>query len=1133
MLLTIISWTPSSKHMVFDRSDLRESIVQLGVRHADNIVDGHLVLPERLNWQRLVDDDFYEAVLEYYNDRPEIRLADQELLVLLGHYKPRELSLVQLLLNFVYRTLPKECQYDPSSYLEERVLVHSPFHVQELSVHFHEGLILGKHKFLSYEELLPFSYQKYLPYVKQLYFDDDVPPICCDTRASLSYKYYLPDRLEDPRYNEFLLVSEGNKFWEAVKSFPCEYNRGTFALCSEIALDIEKGYPHCFTFAQFIKVFPFMRGMKMGSSSTSTFVSRKPSYFNNYIQYAMMVCSSNYSEEQMRRKKKARTDSPKLRNRLKIVSIDCPVKYKITIDFKHKVVLIRSYEKHSKLCHLFQKRKGYTIMRKLMTIMDSNQSSTLYMNTMYDHSKLEYYGRDQICLKNIRVAKNISTNTRSKDLLGNDYMTDFHILNKLIQSKSGNFNFKDRQYSFTFKEEMVVENIFYDRLQGFLIGSKQSLLDLSTQVVFGIDATFNVTQYRSLKLLTVVYQNIQTRKIVVGCVGFLPGSESTGNYSAFISALKNRISLLKGGEEAFPNLKYIVTDDSKAAHNGLKEHFGSNVKVVKCLWHKRINFETHLDKVGVDIMMKVMWDRNPLKARAWLEALKEYYHLALKAAYMKPRSEKFTLLVYKRGMKKNCVKIKSLLLRRSRYLLKVKSFLNYIVSLESDCESWCLSYRCVLPDAYSIDNVPEIPDEIRKRGVRALNQLAGEEEMSVLQQHELNLLYGNIYLSLANRNEGRSEEVYCHVKELEHEFNKSYSLFTDHLDNPQFGLLMLTTSNNESIHNALKNHYNMKHCPHLVDLYIKLQNYFYSKITKPNFYSIVVRHDFPFVRDMTLGQQVQFNREMDDFTKEFVAEEIVKAEVHGATITATLCGCRVRAKNCVPCRHMLQKLHQSCTREAQSQLGLDLESLSNSDLSVDIVDQDDKIDILASQLLETALKQNTCYRKIVKRLADIENVVRESKQWEDIDFSANLNLIRRKTSDNSALSYELAKEISKEAKINIDLVAEMFRDLRTESDKKKVEHFFSNINDNIKNLVDGVPSFKDAIRVIDFDLLLQSFGKDHDVEEDHTSGERSSSEDELSVVGTENEDDKEEDPGEGLLKESDDDEGMSLTDLSD
>lgn len=183
MLLTIISWTPSSKHMVFDRSDLRESIVQLGVRHADNIVDGHLVLPERLNWQRLVDDDFYEAVLEYYNDRPEIRLADQELLVLLGHYKPRELSLVQLLLNFVYRTLPKECQYDPSSYLEERVLVHSPFHVQELSVHFHEGLILGKHKFLSYEELLPFSYQKYLPYVKQLYFDDDVPPICCDTRA--------------------------------------------------------------------------------------------------------------------------------------------------------------------------------------------------------------------------------------------------------------------------------------------------------------------------------------------------------------------------------------------------------------------------------------------------------------------------------------------------------------------------------------------------------------------------------------------------------------------------------------------------------------------------------------------------------------------------------------------------------------------------------------------------------------------------------------------------------------------------------------------------------------------------------------------------------------------------------------
>lgn len=44
------------------------------------------------------------------------------------------------------------------------------------------------------------------------------------------------------------------------------------------------------------------------------------------------------------------------------------------------------------------------------------------------------------------------------------------------------------------------------------------------------------------------------------------------------------------------------------------------------------------------------------------------------------------------------------------------------------------------------------------------------------------------------------------VKRLDDDFNKSFTIFTEYNKNPQYGLLMITTSNNEIMHNALRNH---------------------------------------------------------------------------------------------------------------------------------------------------------------------------------------------------------------------------------------------------------------------------------------------------------------------------------------
>lgn len=46
-----------------------------------------------------------------------------------------------------------------------------------------------------------------------------------------------------------------------------------------------------------------------------------------------------------------------------------------------------------------------------------------------------------------------------------------------------------------------------------------------------MDATFNVTRFKAVKLITILSQDAQ-RQIVLGCVGILLGAEFSGNITA-------------------------------------------------------------------------------------------------------------------------------------------------------------------------------------------------------------------------------------------------------------------------------------------------------------------------------------------------------------------------------------------------------------------------------------------------------------------------------------------------------------------------------------------------------------------------------------------------------------------------
>lgn len=127
------------------------------------------------------------------------------------------------------------------------------------------------------------------------------------------------------------------------------------------------------------------------------------------------------------------------------------------------------------------------------------------------------------------------------------------------------------------------------------------------------------------------------------------------------------------------------------------------------------------------------------------------------------------------------------------------------------CESWCLSYKFVLAHSYSIESIPEVTEEMKEIAKLVSRETAKQEELPVTEENEIQCLYQNLFVSLEEARNQTSNtiepgDISKKIKRLEDDFNKSFTIFTEYNKNPQYGLLMITTSNNEIMHNALRNH---------------------------------------------------------------------------------------------------------------------------------------------------------------------------------------------------------------------------------------------------------------------------------------------------------------------------------------
>lgn len=73
-------------------------------------------------------------------------------------------------------------------------------------------LFLGDQKFLSYPENPDSDHAIYLPFLKEYFLADDIPVNSCNTRAFSLGEFPLPDRLDYPVYNKFLLIVKATNF---------------------------------------------------------------------------------------------------------------------------------------------------------------------------------------------------------------------------------------------------------------------------------------------------------------------------------------------------------------------------------------------------------------------------------------------------------------------------------------------------------------------------------------------------------------------------------------------------------------------------------------------------------------------------------------------------------------------------------------------------------------------------------------------------------------------------------------------------------------------------------------------------------------------------------------------------------
>lgn len=401
--------------------------------------EGNLIIPDRLQVHKLQDDDFYENVHKYYSTNMETYVSDLELIEYIRFHQPAHAHLIGLLRDSGYRSLPDECKF-PLEIIgsdDIKVQYHGPklSNLNTAQVTHTYGVIIGIHKFCSFYDASEFEYKSYNEFIQETYQKESIDKqITCYNGEPEDYKFFIRD---NPAYEIYPVWKnlDAKGVWNFFKEVNLHYSDYNFQRCAYIAKEIDTGKSFCLSFGQFAQIFPFLPQMKFQANGTSFSNAKKPKKWQNSVFVGQMVCSSNFSDEQISNFRNYNNKKLRERNRLTLVDVNCEVSYLVTLDLKHRIVLIRKSGTHCTDCHSYQKFKGYPIMRRLLT-----EYPKKVLNRNYDYDLLSFYRRDEICLKN----KHTFFKPKKSKLLTNasksDYDLDLYRLMNLIKNKKGQFS---------------------------------------------------------------------------------------------------------------------------------------------------------------------------------------------------------------------------------------------------------------------------------------------------------------------------------------------------------------------------------------------------------------------------------------------------------------------------------------------------------------------------------------------------------------------------------------------------------------------------------------------------------------------------------------------------------------------
>lgn len=821
--------------------------------------ENNLILPETMQWKKLLDDDFYRQTLKLKKIDQNIKYRDAIISKILDIEDHRLNDLIKLLYESKFRNLPDACKFPSELFLNKTVTKvlegHKDLQIVGMYAYFRLGIVIGHFKYQSYFVVGGFDYDAYQMFLKRKHYINHIPPKCFETHPLYSVNSskvcYLPSTTLD--YNDFLSFKI-QPLWNEFNSLKHQPPQKFYHILSKVSDDIEIGISHCFTFGQFQYVFLFLKNFNFLRDERG-FEVQSPDLFQENIYFAKMGCSFN-----------------------------CPAIYHITVDLVHQLVFIHKTGQHMFNCDYWQRRKGYRIVKRIEYFSSATNEKRTGANapdvSIYSKYKL---GFDPINKPN--------TNQVIHWNLKDDYTTQLQKLNMLILHRKKFYtDGKSKDLcEFSLDQNLITQTFRTKEFEALIIGSRESFKSLADQTVFQLE-TYKCCAGQGMIALLAFEEPI-SKTDQVGCYAFLNPKDRENQLSIFIRTVKAIAK--KISNTAFQKLEHVETDSWDIARI-IKEVFPT--KIHPSVPVRKEQMFGFLDDIGSEVMLEAMMERNPITCMAKVDALISYYTCVIQCSqYLKAEKE--------------------------HWACEAKRCLPYVVEAKKLIVMWASSFREILTRTRFTSNTTEaqIINEFTKKADETIKRINRIEAITISQTHKLQKLFDMAIRNYLKHRKKISPEIIA----MSEEFEEKYRNYTLHIkDTYEHGFGEYNYNGScRYFHSRLFEKEIMGENQTVLDLLNQALETF-RFLDRHNINNTLLKlHHYEFMKPMTSVQEYKFNEAYRCIHFKKTKLEVYQFQDDEFPVTEEYCGCNRVSANYIPCEHMMYILHQNCITEVTSSTG--------------------------------------------------------------------------------------------------------------------------------------------------------------------------------------------------------------------